>query len=209
MEKVTGFYRLVQIPSAYQFFQNALGAGRARQRLVAEFIRPTLGTRVLDLGCGPADILVHLGSGVEYVGIDHNQAHIQTASLRFGKAGTFLCGDFSLAQSLRRDGFDLVMCLGLLHHLDDCQVRALIRMVSDLLRPAGRLICVDPTFIEGQHWIARRLAAADSGQHVRRPDAYRELARVGFPITEVIIRNDMLRIPYTHCILNARKSASD
>jgi hypothetical protein len=105
--------------------------------------------------------------------------------------------------SYRQDGYDRILCLGLLHHLDDTRVRDLARLTASLAAPTGRLITVDPAFTEDQPWLARRLAEWDSGRRVRRPDGYRALLATSYGKIEPRLFHDLLRVPYTHCVLQA------
>ncbi len=68
------------------------------------------------------------------------------------------------------------MAIGLLHHLDDHAVAKLARFTARMLSPNGRFVSIDPAFVEGQNPIGRWLAARDSGENVRAPDAYQALS---------------------------------
>jgi SAM-dependent methyltransferase len=147
------------LPRIYEAFQRALGGHGSRQKLVDGFIGHQQGVRVLDLGCGSGAILPYLGK-VSYVGIDLNAAHIARARNRYGDRGCFHSGDFASLKSETAGTFDLELCLGLLHHLDDRRVEELGRLAHAYLAPAARFLAVDLVFTEDQPWIARLLAAA-------------------------------------------------
>lgn len=202
-QKTSGIYRLTQIPRLYSLLQMSLGASSGRERLVREFIRPRPGDHILDLGCGPADILPSLGK-VSYVGIDLNSAHIASASARYGDRGRFLSGDFSLLNEIDMQ-FDIVICIGLLHHLDDHAVIDLAALARSKMRPEARFVAVDPVFEKGQPWIAKQLASADSGQNVRFANEYRELIAAKLDNVKVDVRHDLLRLPYSHCMTIAQR----
>lgn len=205
-QKTTGVYRLTQVPRFYELFQKLLGADRSRRTLIAEHVLPRPGDRVLDIGCGPAAILPYLGD-VNYTGIDLNADHIAQAKLSFGGRGRFIHGDTSHAAAM--DGlFDIVLCLGLLHHLDDEAVVTLATDVRSKLASGGRFFAVDPVFAPGQPWIARRLAANDSGQNVREADGYRRLVAGAFPHVRTEVRHNLLRVPYSHCITTASAAST-
>jgi hypothetical protein len=69
-----------------------------------------------------------------------------------------------------------------------------------MLRPAGRLITMDPCFEPSQPSTARVLMALDRGRFVRHPADYRRLVeRAGGQVTQSIW-HDVYRFPYTHCI---------
>lgn len=204
-EWTTGLYRLVGIPAFYKAFQNALGARTGRQRLVNEIIRPAGNARVLDLGCGSAAILEAMPQGVRYVGIDHNARHIAEARKIYGERGTFHAGNFSDAASLSSEPYDLVLALGLLHHLEDNEVEDLMRLVHGVLAPGGRFLTIDPVFKPGQSRIAYFLIRNDSGRNVRGEAGYVDLARRVFGDVRSAIRHDLLRLPYTHCLLEMQR----
>jgi len=202
-QRTTGLYSWTQIPRLYDLFQSVLGAHRAREILVRDYIRPSPGARILDLGCGPAVMLPYLGN-VDYVGIDLNPRHIAEARRRYGERGDFRCGDTDSIAAIADGSYDIVLGIGVLHHLEDAQVANLARFAATHLAPSGRMVTIDPAFTPGQHWIARTLPAADAGRRVRTPEAYRQLATPIFRAVETTVRHDLMRIPYTHCIMTAR-----
>ena len=168
---------------------------------MAEIIRPSPGDRVLDLGCGSAAILEVMPDEVRYFGIDHNPEHINEARTVYGDRGVFHAGDFSEAAAISGELYDIVLALGLLHHLDDDQVVALMRLVHGFLAPAGRFITIDPVRVPGQSPIARLMLRNDSGRNIRDEAGYVTLSTRVFPDVECTIRHDLLRVPYTHCLL--------
>lgn len=207
VQKTSGIYQLTQIPALYAAFQRMLGGERARQELVASHIRPATGARVLDFGCGSGAILPYLGP-VEYVGIDLNADHIAQARAVFGDRGTFYAGDFGSLPVEQHGTFDLVVCLGVLHHLDDARVHELVMMARRYLAADGRFVAVDPVFEPGQALIAHWLAKLDSGQCVRTAPQYAELVKGGFGNSTTTVRHDLLSLPYSHCITSANATTA-
>ena len=203
MQYVKGIYKLTQIPALYTLFQNALMSDAARKAMVDEYLKPSHGARVLDIGCGSAAILPLLGA-VDYVGIDANEGHIAAARERHGEAGRFIAGGAEASESLPDAWFDIVYCVGVLHHLDNEAVRTLADVASRKLRAGGRLVAIDPAFVAGQHPVAAFLARRDSGRCVRDPDGYSSLLDQFSNVTTQV-RHDLLRVPYTHCITTAQK----
>ncbi len=203
MQYVTGLYKLTQIPALYTLFQTALMSAASRRAMVDDYIGPSHGARVLDIGCGSASILPLLGP-VDYVGVDVNEAHIAAARERHGNAGQFIVGDAEACESLPDESFDLVCFIGVLHHLDDDVARRSADVSYRKLRTGGRLVAIDCAFVKGQHPVAAFLARKDSGRCVREPEGYGALlSQFGHVTTQV--RHDLLRVPYTYCITTAQK----
>lgn len=206
MAQITsGLRKLLSIPLFYDFLQSALGAGRARSRLMRDHIRPMVGNHLLDIGCGTGELLSYLPKGVHYIGFDLSQTYIDAAHERFGDRGLFVCSDVADFEPEDLVGVDLVLAIGVLHHLDDAQVRRLFQTAWNKLRPGGRFISMDGTLVPGQSRIARALILRDRGQNIRSPESYQALAASKFSTISCIVRHDLLYVPYTHCVLECTR----
>jgi ubiquinone/menaquinone biosynthesis C-methylase UbiE len=75
---ISTVHRTLSFAPVYRGFQLLFGADRARRKHVAAHIRPSPGDFVVDLGCGPGDILDYLPN-VRYLGFDVNPAYIKAA----------------------------------------------------------------------------------------------------------------------------------
>jgi SAM-dependent methyltransferase len=201
---VTRVARVLDASLPYELFQRAVGARRVRRALVAEYIRPEPGDRILDAGCGPADILDALPRNVAYLGFDANENYIRTATERWGDRGRFAVARAGAPPTSELDEpFDLVLAIGLLHHLDDVEAGKLCADVPRWLRPGGAFITFDPVLHGGQHRTARWLANNDRGRHVRDEPGYRTLV-AGYSDVDASLRTDLLRVPYSHLIMRCR-----
>jgi SAM-dependent methyltransferase len=199
-ESVASVKRLLSWPAAYELLQVVVGSNASHRRFVAEHVRPRPGSRVLDIGCGPAHILKALPVDTRYVGFDASPEYIAAARRRWGDRGEFHQMTVSEAALGERE-FDVVLAMGLLHHLDDVEAAALTGLASTALVSGGRFVAIDPARADGQPRAARWLIERDRGEHIRSADEYAELARAPFSVVEVTIRSDLLRVPYTHAIL--------
>ena len=205
-QKTSGLHAILSAPAVYDFVQSAVGAGRSRRRLVRDHIRAEPGNVVLDIGCGTGELLPFLPVGIDYHGFDLSQTYIDAARKRYPDRATFECMD--IADYRPAEGSpaaDIVLSIGVLHHLDDEIAIKLLRTAHDQLRPGGRFVSIDGTLVPGQSALARALVLQDRGQNIRTPEAYVRLASEAFGLVESHIRTDMLHIPYTHCILECTR----
>ena len=205
-----GLLRVLNRAGVYGAVQDLLLRKGSRERYVREFVRPYPGCRILDIGCGPADILAHLPESVgEYVGFDMNPGYIEAAQRRWGGRGRFRCQKVEAATLAEGDAYDIVIANGILHHLDDEEAGRLFDIAHRALRPGGWLVTYDNVYTEDQHWFARWLIARDRGKAVRTREGYEKLARARFPRIESTILHDTLRVPYTILIMRCVNSNDD
>ncbi|MGL4550379.1 MAG: class I SAM-dependent methyltransferase [Gemmataceae bacterium] len=191
---------VLSVPAVYRLFGRLIG-GNSRERVVRSFLRPNAGDRVLDLGCGPGNILDYLPP-CDYVGVDADEGYIAEARQRYGTRGEFRHG---LAEEvdLPDASFDLAFAFGLLHHLTDEQALSVLSVARRVLKPGGRLVTLDGCFEPGQALLARLLLKMDRGRHVRTRPAYLALAGRVFGRVTSELCSDLLRVPYTLLIVNS------
>lgn len=195
----SGIRAVLSHPAVYSTFQSLLGAHAVRSALVSRYVRPEAGMKVLDIGCGPAEILAYLPP-VAYWGFDISPSYIAQAQARFGDRGHFHCKELSAGDLPQLPPFDVVLAIGLLHHLDDETALSLLELARRALKPGGRLVTLDPCLHAGQNPIARFLISRDRGQNVRTLEGYTQLASRVFVRPRVDLRHKS-GIPYTHCIM--------
>ena len=200
----TGIRSVLSLASVYRFAQRAIGADAFRETLASEVLNVDEGDRILDIGCGTADILDHLPD-VEYLGFDSSDRYVEAARERFGDRGRFVTAVPTDVDDTFGDR-TLVMAIGVLHHLDDETAHEALELASNALRPGGTFVSVDPTLTDDQHAVARFLIERDRGQFVRTPEQMQILVRDHFDDVGMEVRHDMLRTPYTHLIVRASRS---
>lgn len=204
MGQVTkGLHAVLSYPLFYIAFQNLMGAKKIRRRFVRDFVCPAHGSTILDIGCGPADILTDLPQ-VRYWGIDMSKSYIRQAKKRFGDKGHFLCQPLHSTTLAGFPDFDIIMALGVLHHLDDAYAEKMLAVIQNSLKPGGRFVSFDPCLVAGQNKIARFLVQHDRGQNVRESHQYRQLVSPFFQSVRGEVRHQ-LWIPYTHFMMECHK----
>ena len=101
-----------------------------------------------------------------------------------------------------------MLAAGVLHHLDDTRAVSLFNLARKALKPGARLVTFDGCFVAGQPKLARFVVSRDRGQYVRESAEYAKLAEQVFPQVRSFVRHDLLRIPYTHVILQCANAGS-
>lgn len=186
-------------PAVYRLWGNLIGGSASAKVLVNEYIRPRAGARILEIGCGPGTILGYLPPS-DYLGFDLSPEYIAMARRRFPEA-QFVCERVSRFSLAEEQSFDVVLALGIVHHLDDAEARQLFQIAFDALRSGGKLVTFDGAWVESQSPIARWFLARDRGEHVRSQQEYMEIASRVFSNVKPSVRHDLLRVPYSHLIL--------
>lgn len=195
---------LLVFPLLYESFIGLIGGFRARSIYAKDYIRARSGFRVLDIGCGPGQILEYMPP-VDYIGFDMNQKYINSAIQKFKGRGLFICRKVGEMSVDKPGSFDLALATGVLHHLSDDEALELFKTAKQALKSGGRLVTLDGFFVPGQSKIARYVISNDRGQFIRTKDEYLKLASNVFCEIKADIRHDLLRVPYTHIILECTK----
>ena len=189
----------MEVPGAYNLWWRMVGGRAVIKMLVTDYLQPATGIRILEVGCGPGTILGYLPE-CQYVGFDISSKYIEMARKRFPQA-QFFCERVSQFSLARQSNFDVVLALGVVHHLDDEEAIQLFQIAYDALKPGGKLVTLDGVIRNDQSRMARWLLARDRGEFVRSEAEYVRVASRVFRKVKATVRHDLLRIPYTHLIL--------
>lgn len=203
-QSTSGLYSVLSSTTVYRLFQSILGGNKARIAFVQDHVRAKSDSCILDVGCGPADILEFLPPQCTYWGFDISSPYIAHARKRFGDRGQFFDREFTSSDLDKIPSMDVVIATGLIHHLDDETAETLLKTISDALKPGGRLITLDGVFDDSQNPIARWLISKDRGQHVRTIPQYHSLFSSAFPAPQVQLQHRTW-IPYTYCLCECIK----
>jgi cyclopropane fatty-acyl-phospholipid synthase-like methyltransferase len=186
----------------YSLSQKLIGADSYRRYIVKKYVRPLKNDKILDIGCGTGDLIQFLPP-VKYVGFDSNQDYIDQAKQKFGKKGIFICRSISTYSvgDLERNTYDITIAHGVLHHLNDKEAAQLFDIARMALRRGGRMITFDNCYTDSQPRLEKFLLSRDRGMFIRPPEGYRGLALRHFTNVNLTIERDLLRVPYSHSIL--------
>lgn len=133
------------------------------------------GMRVLDVGCGRGEILLHARRlGAHAVGTDYAEAALALAG-RVSGCPVARCDAKALPFADR--SFDRVFLIGVMDHLHDWELEACFREIRRVLKPGGRVIihtCANLLYYKSWSYgirlgLARALRACGLGVREPRP----------------------------------------
>jgi SAM-dependent methyltransferase len=204
---MTGPSAALSIPFVYRSFQWAVGTPRVRQFVFDHVIQFPERARVLDVGCGPGELLPYVPKDAEYTGFDHCSESIRFAQRKYGDRGRFFHLDVNDHEklALREGEYDVVMIFTVLHHLNDQEVAKVLNLARSCLKPDGAAFSVDGVYLKDQSWAAKYILSKDRGRFVRTEDQYVGLVKRHFEEVNVHIKRGLLRIPTDLIIIEMRK----
>ena len=194
---------LLQKPNVYLFFKKIILSEKNRKLFVSKHINAQQYDNILDIGCGPADILDLLPE-VNYFGFDMNPRYIEHAKKKYGDRGRFLCQKVSSRDVEKTGSFDIILANGILHHLNDEESFHLFELAKSALKPSGKLITFDGCYTDNQSKIKKYILSKDRGEFVKTRDEYVNLASNYFSIIDVTLYENFLRIPFSHILMECK-----
>jgi MPBQ/MSBQ methyltransferase len=142
-----GYFELKQLPSLIG------GLNHFQQYLVkksVELLNPQPNESILDLACGNGWTTQFIAQhGSKTTGLDLCEQHIESARMKFGKAGniSFIQGDAThLEDVAAANSIDKIHCLEAAFHFGPEGRRALLNGAFHVLKPGGTFVLVDITW---------------------------------------------------------------
>jgi 2-polyprenyl-3-methyl-5-hydroxy-6-metoxy-1,4-benzoquinol methylase len=195
-----GLQVVLSTPYIYNIFVSIVTKKTTMSRFVQNVVKPFPECRILDIGCGTGTILSYLPDSIgEYNGFDMNRSYIEFAKKQWKQNDKckHFCADVSDITIQKKEYYDIVLAVKILHHLTDQEASDLLNIACQVLKPNGVLITYDNVYVENQHWLAKWLISIDRGKAVRTVDGYRHLIDKYFGNIEGDILHDTLKVPYT------------
>ena len=108
--------------------------------------------------------------------------------------------------SITDSSFELIIAIGVLHHINDETLNHFLKESSRILKPGGRLTTFDPVFHKKQSKFTKWVISRDRGTWVRNVEGYTDAFMDVFPDSlNFKIYSNLLRIPYDHICINVNK----
>jgi 2-polyprenyl-3-methyl-5-hydroxy-6-metoxy-1,4-benzoquinol methylase len=200
----SGLYRLLNFPFIYNSWQLFVGGERARATIAKKYISAKAGQRVLDIGCGTGTLFELMGKEIDYVGYDISQEYIDFAKNKYKDTpnARFYFKRVNEIEMSEKD-FDVVIAIGILHHLNDDEALKLIELAFLHLKEGGRFVLAEPAWIPKQNLFAKFMLKMDRGKAIRDVEGYKKLLQPYFKSSESTIDGKLFNVPYTMCMIEA------
>ena len=179
-ENKSGIHSIISAPWVYNMVQYLAGAKMYREKMVQDYIKPTEGCRILDIGCGTGEYVHHIDrhcKDYEYYGFDGEAVYIDYANQLFKDRTKLHFYHKILTEETVKEfeQFDIVIATGVMHHLDDPIVLSLLQLSKKALKPGGRLVTYDPGKYEDMSLLEKFFVKYDRGRSIRFEREYASL----------------------------------
>jgi ubiquinone/menaquinone biosynthesis C-methylase UbiE len=172
-------HQIAARPRVYEWLQRIAGAEEVG-RYLAPFVAEAAGKRLLDVGAGTGIFRKFVPESTSYIWVDNDPQKLsgyrrkQPRGFAALADGTYLCFG---AKSI-----DYVLCVAVLHHLNDEQLGALFNELARVVR--HRVIVLDPIDCRDR-MMSNVLWRYDRGSFPRTPDILRKAIEAKFKIEHV------------------------
>ena len=199
----SGWRSLLTHSTIYKLVQTLFGEARTKNLILNGFVIPAgLNSRLLDMGCGPGNILKHIPDSINYIGFDINPAYIKTAREEYKEREntTFFCAstaDSELMDKIQPNSIDLAIIHGVLHHVDDSVTEEFFSVANQSLVPGGKLFILEPVWLDNQSRIKRAVMSLDRGKNIKHINDWQSLfnsCSSGWGEVNLSIRHDLSRL---------------
>jgi|JI10StandDraft_1071094.scaffolds.fasta_scaffold445544_2 SAM-dependent methyltransferase len=189
-ENRKGLYQFISFPWVYNLIQLIAGAPMYRNNMVKNYVKPFEGCKILDIGCGTGEYIEHLKKYVtdfEYNGFDGEQSYIDSANEKYKDEKNIHFFQKMLTEDTVKEfnNYDIVMAIGLMHHLDDPIVVNLLQIARKALKPGGIFVTYDTGIFDNMTLMEKFFAKADRGRSIRTQAEYEALVKQAFTDYEV------------------------
>ena len=198
----TGWRTVLSLGVVYRLVQFVFSEKRSKQLILETCILPAgEGCRVLDMGCGPGNLLGFLPESVHYTGFDVSEDYIASARKTYVERADahFVCAtslDSKLQQKLPDQSVDVAIVHGVFHHISDAQAQEMFELARRVVKPGGKMLILEPVWFDGQSGFRRWIMSLDRGKNIKTQDdwtAFFESNTAGWADVDLEVHPNLIR----------------
>ncbi|NWF66371.1 MAG: class I SAM-dependent methyltransferase [Campylobacterales bacterium] len=207
----SGLQKILKNPVIFDTFQKLIGRTKSDMIFTNDYVKPFDGMRVLDIGCGTSAILKFLSEyDIIYDGYDANLSYINSSKERWKNRDKFnfhnqIVDEELLKKVGSKDSYDVVLAIGLMHHLSDEDILTLVDTAYCALKEGGSFITFDPCNLDDMNILETIVYKYDRGRNVKKVNEYIDLLSSKFSNIDSFLRGDMTTLPIRFLVLNGKK----
>ena len=166
--------------------------------MIKEELKKNKFIKILDIGCGTANILNVLSNNLKYYGFDANKKCIIYAKNKYINQN-FFCKIFNEKNSKIVPKVDVIILNAVLHHLDNKEITLLLELLKKKIKDKGKIIIIEPfysritfSFANILVKIRDKIGEYDRGNFVRSINEYKKLISKKLKIKKVQVEYPLL-----------------
>ena len=197
---------LLNIPEVFNFYEKLVGDRKYKKFISKHFLEISSNHSVLDVGCGPGNLIPFLPENIDYTGVDISKKYINYAKKKY-KDKSFICSS-ATEISIQDKKFDSIIVDSVFMSLSDESAKIVTKITHSLLKPNGTLFLMDGCYVDNGNFWANLLLSQERGNNIRREQNYREILSNFFLEIHSEIHTNLYSIPYTKILLKAKNPIS-
>ncbi len=172
-EDNSGIRKILSMGILYKTVQFVFSEKNSKKYILENIVEPAgKNCRILDLGCGPGNLVEFMPKDISYIGFDVNDNYIRTAQAANSDRDNT---QFVLAQTsemfsnpdLPDNSVDVAIVHGVFHHVTDEIASEMLELGQKKLKKGGVMLTLEPLWYEGQSSFRKWLMSKDRGKNIK------------------------------------------
>jgi len=198
--------RILRIPQVYEFYINLIGGKKFFKNYADNFLAIKENQSVLELGCGPGNIIHFLPQKINYIGLDLNNDCINYCKKLFPSFDFLIkdiASDFEFNQK-----FDVIFSEGVMACLSDEQIENMLKNIYKHSKKDSRIVLSDMNFCSKNSKIQNFFLKRERGKNLRSTQDFLNIYKKfsdWLEIVEVIEIRKAFKIPNSKVIVISKR----
>ena len=172
-EDNSGWRKILSSGVVYKIAQFIFNEKKSKQFMLDNYVLPQgPNFNMLDIGCGPGNLLEFMPNNFNYIGFDVNENYILTAQAKniARQNTTFILGfteDMFDNAKLPDSSMDIAIVNGVFHHVTDAIASEMLDLAGKKLKKGGRMLVIEPSWFSNQSAFRKWVMSKDRGKNIK------------------------------------------